>query len=99
MTHSFLQLRSIVWLAALAIVAPNPMLGGADAAEPVKQGWQVEWEKILAAAKREGQVAVYISGYEEILPAFQKEYPEIKVMPTTGRGSQIGQRLLAERRA
>src|SRR5207247_4740893 len=64
-----------------------------------KLAWQAEWEKVLAAAKKEGQVAVYISGYEEVLPEFQKEYPEIKVLPTTGRGSQIGQRLLAERRA
>ena len=68
-------------------------------AAQVKPGWQTEWEKVLEAAKKEGQVAVYISGYEEILPEFQKEYPEIKVVPTTGRGSQVGQRLLAERRA
>ncbi|MGH7872280.1 MAG: ABC transporter substrate-binding protein [Candidatus Binatia bacterium] len=64
-----------------------------------KPAWQIEWEKVLAAAKKEGQVAVYISGYEEILPEFQKEHPEIKVAPITGRGSQVGQRLLAERRA
>ena len=64
-----------------------------------KPAWQVEWEKVLAAAKKEGQVAIYISGYEEILPEFQKEHPEIKVTPITGRGSQVGQRLLAERRA
>jgi len=68
-------------------------------AADVKPAWQAEWEKVLAAAKKEGQVAVYISGYEEILPDFQKEYPEIKVNAVTGRGSQIGQRLLAERRA
>lgn len=67
---------------------------GADA----KPAWQAEWEKVLAAAKKEGQVAVYISGYEEVLPDFQKEYPEIKVLSVTGRGSQIGQRLIAERR-
>src|SRR5207253_3813796 len=71
----------------------------ATRAAEVKPAWQGEWEKILAAAKKEGQVAVYISGYEEILPEFQKEYPEIKVLPTTGRGAQVGQRLLAERRA
>jgi iron(III) transport system substrate-binding protein len=69
----------------------------ADAAE-AKPGWQLEWEKTLAAAKKEGQVAVYISGYEEVLPDFQKEYPEIKVISVTGRGSQVSQRLLAERR-
>ena len=49
----------------------------AHAAE-VKPAWQAEWEKILAAAKKEGQVTVYISGYEEVLPEFEKEYPEIK---------------------
>src|SRR4030095_9173190 len=53
-----------------------------DAAD-AKLAWQAEWEKVLAAAKKEGQVAVYISGYEEVLPEFQKEYPEIKVLPTT----------------
>src|SRR5246127_101102 len=64
-----------------------------------KAAWQQQWEKTLEAAKKEGQVAVYISGYEEILPEFQKEYPEIKILATTGRGSQVGQKLLAERRA
>ena len=44
-----------------------------------KPAWQIEWEKVLAAAKKEGQVAVYISGYEEVLPEFQKEYPDIKL--------------------
>jgi len=29
-----------------------------------KPAWQVEWEKTIEAAKKEGQVAVYISGYE-----------------------------------
>jgi len=73
----------------------SPPIYGAEA----KPTWQVDWEKVLAAAKKEGQVAVYISGYEEILPEFQKEFPDIKVLPTTGRGSQVGQKLLAERRA
>src|SRR6059036_1943158 len=96
MTHLLLQLGTIVLLLAVPMLAPiNPV----HAAEAKKPAWQLEWEKVLAAAKKEGQVAVYISGYEEILPEFQKEYPEIKVLPTTGRGSQVGQKLLAERRA
>ena len=96
MTHLLLQLGTIVLLLAVPMLAPiNPV----HAAEAKKPAWQLEWEKVLAAAKKEGQVAIYISGYEEILPEFQKEYPEIKVVPTTGRGPQIGQKLLAERRA
>ena len=69
----------------------------AHAAE-VKPAWQAEWEKVLAAAKKEGQVTVYISGYEEVLPEFEKEYPEIKLISVSGRGSQLAQRLITERR-
>jgi hypothetical protein len=39
-----------------------------------KPAWQQEWEKTLEAAKKEGQVAVYISGYDAILPDFEKEF-------------------------
>ncbi|HEY7321795.1 MAG TPA: extracellular solute-binding protein [Candidatus Binatia bacterium] len=61
--------------------------------------WQQEWEKTLEAAKKEGQVAIYISGYEAVLPDFEKEFSDIKVVAVTMRGNQLGQRLLAERRA
>src|SRR5262245_56911486 len=99
MTYSFLQLRLIVLLVTLLVLgAMNLIPCGVQGAES-KPAWQEEWEKTLEAAHKEGQVTVYISGYEEILPEFQKEYPEIKVVPTTGRGSQIRQKLLAERRA
>ncbi|HXV79628.1 MAG TPA: extracellular solute-binding protein [Candidatus Binatia bacterium] len=63
-----------------------------------KTGWQHEWEKVVEAAKKEGQVTIYISGYDAILPDFQKAFPGIKVVAVTGRGSQIGQRIAAERR-
>src|SRR4030095_5445683 len=84
-------------LLAFTIIDLSPR--NTDAAEAKIPTWQVEWEKTLAAAKKEGQVAVYISGYEEILPDFQKEYPEIKVNAVTGRGSPVGERLLADARA
>jgi iron(III) transport system substrate-binding protein len=80
---------ALIWFASATVAV------GAQ----VKPAWQAEWEKIVEAGKKEGQLAIYISGYEEILPEFQKDYPEIKVAPITGRGSQVGQRLLAERRA
>ena len=34
-------------------------------------------------AKKEGQVTVYISGYEAVLPDFEKEFPDIKVVAVT----------------
>jgi len=61
--------------------------------------WEPEWEKTLEAARKEGQVTVYISGYEAVLLDFQNEYPDIKLVAVTVRGNQLGQRLLSERRA
>jgi iron(III) transport system substrate-binding protein len=75
----------------LGLLAASPTIAA-------EVGWQKEWDKTLEAARKEGQVTVYISGYEAVLPDFEKEYPEIKVTAVTGRGNQLGQRLLAERR-
>ena len=61
--------------------------------------WQDDWQRVVEAARKEGQVVVYISGYDAILPDFEKEFPEIKIVAVTGRGNQLGPRLLAERRA
>ena len=87
---------SIVAVGILA-AAVGGITDAAHAAD-AKPAWQFEWERVLAAAKKEGQVSIYISGYEEVLPEFQKEYPEIKVIAVTGRGSQVAQRMIAERR-
>ena len=84
---------------AVALLAIVQISGNSAHAAQAKPAWQLEWEKTTEAAKKEGQLSIYISGYEEVLPDFQKEYPDIKVAPITGRGAQVGQRLLAERRA
>jgi iron(III) transport system substrate-binding protein len=61
--------------------------------------WKREWEKMLAAARAEGQVTVYASTYERVLGAFKTEYPEIKVTSVGGRSSEVAARVAAERRA
>jgi len=63
--------------------------------------WRVEWKRIQEAAKREGQVSIYIYGSTAPLDSgvFQKAYPEIKVFSVTGLGGQIEQRIMSERRA
>jgi iron(III) transport system substrate-binding protein len=60
--------------------------------------WEEDWKKTLAEAKKEGQVNVYLS-YDALLPHFQKEYPEIKVVGIVGRGNDLTQKLISERRA
>jgi hypothetical protein len=59
-------------------------IDGAVAAQ-AKPTWQREWEKTLEATKKEGQVTVYIAGYEAVLPDFEKVYPDIKLTVVTAR--------------
>jgi len=61
--------------------------------------WKAEWEKTVEAAKKEGHLTTYISGYERVLEPFKKKYPEIKVLSITGSSTGIAQRILTERRA
>jgi iron(III) transport system substrate-binding protein len=86
--------RAVVVIFVLAFFS---LRGAAAAAE----SWQADWEKTLAAAKKEGQVSFYGSeGYEKVFEVFQRKYPEIKVKSnTTRRGSEHGQAVMTERRA
>ena len=98
MTNGYPTFFDFVISLFIRVVAAVLLFVNTCGAGESKPGWQREWEKTLGAAKKEGKVAIYISGYEEVLPDFQKEYPEIIVTAVSGRGSQIGQRLIAERR-
>ena len=66
-----------------------------------KQSWQAEWERTVQAAEQEGQLVVSIGGYGAIIDssAFQKLYPKIKITHMTGAGTDLTQRISAERRA
>jgi len=69
----------------------------------VQSGWQSRWEKTVAAAKKEGVVRIYGSSAPKMIiqaGAFQKAYPEIKVVTVMpGRGAMAAQVLMTERRA
>ena len=66
---------------------------------PAQSNWKDEWEKVVQAAKKEGQVSIYIYHFEPVLEAFKKAYPQIKVVSITGTGNQLASRIIAERRA
>jgi iron(III) transport system substrate-binding protein len=61
---------------------------------------QPDWSKTLEAAVKEGQVNIYYWGPAPAIDAgvFQKKFPQIKVVVTTGSGGQLLQRILSERR-
>jgi iron(III) transport system substrate-binding protein len=67
-----------------------------------KPAWQVEWEKTVAAAEKEGQITPYIFDRGpvtvETVQAFEKAFPKIKVNQLRGRGNDLGPRIIAERR-
>jgi len=72
----------------------------ATAAE--KPGWQSQWERTLAGAKKEGAVSLWGDQeitHPDIIAAFTKEYPFIKPITVTGKGGDLTVRILAERRA
>ncbi len=83
------------------LIAIAVSLGFVTASAPsgAQTGWQKEWEKTLAEAKKEGQVTIYIYRYERLLEEFKKDYPWLNVISVTGRGSQLTSRIMAERRA
>lgn len=65
-----------------------------------RPAWQAEWDKTVKAAEEEGAVTIYMTqAFEPVFKeAFQKKFPKIKVNVVTGRGFQLGQRVMNERR-
>src|SRR5215468_515567 len=86
-----------VVLVLCQLISPSRPILAADA----KSAWQTEWEQTVRAAEKEGQVTVTIGGYGAITDSgvFQKTYPKIKITHITGAGTDLTQRISAERRA
>jgi len=88
--YRFPKCLFLVWL-----VAATAFIGAGKA----RASWEAEWEKTVAAAKKEGQVQVYLSSNQNHLliqsGAFQKKFPEIKVVVALGDPLQ---RAMTERR-
>ncbi|MGH7767987.1 MAG: hypothetical protein ACREQP_11070, partial [Candidatus Binatia bacterium] len=63
--------------------------------------WQAEWKKVVAAAKKEGRLNLYVGRYGQaaLLDEFKKDYPEIKIVSVNGTGDQLVTRIAAEVRA
>ena len=97
----FLFLRKVSGYTILLLsLMTARVLPAAVAAE--KPGWQAEWDKAIAGAKKEG--AVFLWGdmeitHPDIVAAFTKEFPFIKPITVTGRVGDLTMRILAERRA
>ena len=87
----------LVALALVLLVGTENSANGGEA----RPGAQQEWEKTVAAAKKEGRLNLYVGRYgsEPLLNEFRKEYPDIKIASVNGQGSQLATRILAESRS
>jgi len=86
---------------SLLLFALLHSFGFCQAAES-KLAWQVNWEKIVAAARKEGEVRLWGDQeitHPDIVAAFTKEYPFIKPVTVSGRVGELMPRIIAERRA
>src|ERR1044071_8184675 len=90
------------WLSGILVLLTALWLlsSVADAAEP-KPGWQLGWDTLLQAAKKEGQLVYYgTDTVERLLREFEEKF-QIKAIAAAaaGGGRYALQRLPAERRA
>ncbi|HWP56910.1 MAG TPA: extracellular solute-binding protein [Candidatus Acidoferrales bacterium] len=93
-----MRAKAIIRLSALVFFFTALSLGESAAGQA--GDWRQEWEKSLAAARKEGQLVIYGSAdYEKLFGEFGKKYPAIKVSGFFGRGADVAKRVIAERRA
>jgi ABC-type Fe3+ transport system substrate-binding protein len=92
----YFRWRPQVLLAAILVLSTRATTPGL-AAEAAASG---EWEKTVKAAEEEGAVTIYMTqAFESVFrEGFQKRFAKIKVNIVTGRGFQLAQRIMNERR-
>ncbi len=98
MKQRFYSLIAIVVMVAIAAVLNFSVLAFAASAPST-----AEWEKTVAAAKREGKIVIIgpqgNETREALVEGFQRKYPEIKVDHSGMAGAQLPPKLLAEQKA
>ena len=91
-------IRDIAWggaAATLAAAGPSARRAAASTTSP-------EWEQVVAAAKKEGKVAVNTftgQGYARVLKLFAQTYPAIKLDHTNLEPVDFAPRVIQERKA
>ncbi|MBI2934259.1 MAG: extracellular solute-binding protein, partial [Chloroflexi bacterium] len=91
-------------LACSVAVAPSPTPPGPPVKDqaPAKQGWEADWEKTLAGAKQDGRVTIYTTASSSTRQTLSEEFGKkfaLEVQFVSGRGSEVVEKLSAERRA
>ncbi len=94
--------------APVALATPPPTAGPVPkippplVAEPAKAAWEEEWANLVAAGKKEGSLVIYCSASADTRAAVARRFKErlgISTEWVAGRGAEIREKILAERRA
>lgn len=95
--------RAVVSLSVSVLLLTFGSIGHSGSAEKEKPNDLREWEQVVAAAKKEGQVAVYggpgLDRVKFFKGRFEASFPGIRVDYEGMSGSLADARILAERRA
>lgn len=86
-------------IAIVSLLAASVFLSVSARALAAQIDWKKDWEQTVAAAKKEGQVSVYIYRYEGLLQEFKRDFPGINIVTVAGRGNELTTRIMSERRA
>ena len=85
----------IAWVVLVLFTVFRPAL-----AAHAGPDWREGWEKTLRAAKQEGRLVIYtFPGQELLFQEFQKNFPDIRLVEVSVRGSERVTRIMSERRA
>ena len=86
---------------ATVLVASRLLYSSANAADS-SADWQAEWQRVMAAAKKEGKVVVSVPPGAELRKALKEGFERrfgIELELVTGRGSAIVKKIADEHRA
>lgn len=86
--------RALLWTVCAFLLCGGPPAASAQS------DWKSDWERTLAAAKKEGAVAISASSSEllrKVLMEFERDHPGIRVLYTSANGRDFWSRVEKER--
>ena len=98
----YLMRHYLAFFCAGFIVAASPFLPSVAAGQASKPGWQLEWDKVVEAEKKEGKVVVSVPASPEVRKGLEdglKKRFGIEVETVAARGASVVRKIIEESRA
>ena len=98
----YLMKYYLAFFCAGFIVAASPFLPSAAAGQASKPGWQLEWDKVVEAGKKEGNVGVSVPASPEVRKGLEdglKKRFGIEVETVAARGASVVRKIIEESKA